>query len=172
MKQVFGQKSFLVVGLPLAVATLTIALLFGALFLSAAKSDQAAIHRQQDLLNFVVANLEEEVAHNQESATVWDDAVVEVRERNGEWMASNLGEWMHSYFRHDAALVIDARDGLVYEFIADPSNSASGAEIAKLAAPWWLGSSSASLRANLRPGQLYCRSARVISSISTAALQS
>lgn len=135
MKQVFGQKSFLVVGLPLAVATLTIALLFGALFLSAAKSDQAAIHRQQDLLNFVVANLEEEVAHNQESATVWDDAVVEVRERNGEWIASNLGEWMHSYFRHDAALVIDARDGLVYEFIADPSNSASGAEIAKLAAP-------------------------------------
>jgi len=135
MKQVFRQKPFLVLGLPMAVTALTIGLLFGALLLSAAKSDQAAIQRQQGLLNLVVGNLEEEVAHNQESATVWDDAVVEVRQRNSEWMASNLGEWMHSYFRHDAALVLNASDGLVYEFIAEPSTSASGAEIAELAKP-------------------------------------
>ncbi|THV12581.1 hypothetical protein [Rhizobium rhizophilum] len=69
MKQVFRQKPFLVLGLPMAVTALTIGLLFGALFLSAAKSDQAAIQRQRGLLNLVVGNLEEEVAHNQESAT-------------------------------------------------------------------------------------------------------
>lgn len=135
MKRKFRTKPFLLLGLPLAMTMLTIGLLLGALLLSAAKSDEAAIQRQQGLLSLVVANLEEEVAHNQESATVWDDAVSEVRQRNNEWIASNLGEWMHSYFRHDTALVLDPTAGLVYEFIAEPSTSASGAEIATLAAP-------------------------------------
>ena len=135
MNRLFRQKSFLALGLPLAVAMLTIGLLFCALFLSAEKSDEAAIQRQQGLLSLVVAKLEDQVAHNQESATVWDDAVTYVQQRNQEWMASNLGEWMHSYFRHDAAIVLDSTGGLVYEFIAEPSISASSMEIAKLAAP-------------------------------------
>ncbi len=119
MHRMFRRKPFLVLGLPLAVATLTSGLLFGALFLSAAKSDEAANKRQQDLLKLVVTKLEAEVAHNQESATVWDDAVVEVRQRNEDWIASNLGEWMHSYFQHDAALVLDNAGNPIYEFVAE-----------------------------------------------------
>jgi diguanylate cyclase (GGDEF)-like protein len=135
MHRMFRRKPFIVLGLPLAVATLTVGLLFGALFLSAATSDEAANQRQQGLLKLVVTKLEAEVAHNQESATVWDDAVVEVRQRNKDWIASNLGEWMHSYFQHDAALVLDNTGNPIYEFVAEPSASVSGATIAKIAAP-------------------------------------
>ncbi len=135
MHRMFRRKPFLVLGLPLAVATLTVGLLFGALFLSAATSDEAANQRQKDLLKLVVTKLEAEVAHNQESATVWDDAVVEVRQRNKDWIASNLGEWMHSYFQHDVALVLDSTGNPIHEFVAEPSASVSGANIAKIAAP-------------------------------------
>lgn len=135
MNRLFRQKSFLAVVLPLVVATLTTGLLFGALFLSTLKSDEAAIQRQRDLLSLVVGKLEEEVAHNQESATVWDDAVTHVQQRNQDWMSSNLGEWMHTYFRHDAALILDIQGRLIYEFIAEPSRSASGVTIANMAAP-------------------------------------
>ena len=131
----FRQKPFLTVVLPLIVATLTTGLLFGALFLSTLKSDEAAIQRQRDLLSLVVGKLEEEVAHNQESATVWDDAVTHVQQRDQDWMSSNLGEWMHAYFCHDAALILDNEGGLVYEFIAEPSTSASGATVANVATP-------------------------------------
>lgn len=47
MNRLFRQKSFLAVVLPLVVATLTTGLLFGALFLSTLKSDDAAIQRQR-----------------------------------------------------------------------------------------------------------------------------
>lgn len=135
MNTLFRHKSCLVLGLPLLVATLTTSLLFGALYLSAAQSDEVADQRQRGLLSLIVTNLEYEVAHNQESATVWDDAVSEVKQRNAEWMTSNLGEWMHTYFRHDAAIVLDTNGGVVYEFVVEPSTSASGAEIAGLVAP-------------------------------------
>lgn len=135
MNRMFRQKPFLTVVLPLIVATLTTGLLFGALFLSTLKSDEAAIQRQRDLLSLVVDKLEDEVAHNQESATVWDDAVTHVQQRNQDWMSSNLGEWMHTYFRHDAALILDNQGSPVYEFIAEPSKTASGVTIANVAAP-------------------------------------
>lgn len=135
MHRMFRRKPFLVLGLPLAVASLTVGLLFGALLLSAAKSDEAAIQRQQGLLKLVVTKLESEVAHNQESATVWDDAVINVQRQDQEWMASNLGEWMHSYFQHDAALVLDKAGTPIYEFVPESAASASRIEIAKIATP-------------------------------------
>ncbi|CAD7035229.1 bifunctional diguanylate cyclase/phosphodiesterase [Pseudorhizobium endolithicum] len=58
------------------------------------------------------------IAHDQESATVWDDAVVKTREADHEWMEVNLGSWMNSYFQHDALVVIDSENQPIYHFIA------------------------------------------------------
>lgn len=135
MQSLFRRKSLVVWGLPLLAAGLTTALLFGALILASVEADQSASKRQQGLLNLVVAKLETSVAHNQESVTVWDDAVQRVQQEDIEWMESNLGEWMHTYFQHDAALVLTAKSDLVYEFIAAPQPSPSATDIVAVAKP-------------------------------------
>lgn len=135
MSQLFRKKPFVVWVLPLVVATFTTALLFGALLFAAVKADEAAIKRQEGLLTLVIANLQTSVAHNQESATVWDDAVRYVDEGDKEWMASNLGEWMHTYFQHDAALVLSADGTLLYDFVAEPQSSPLASEIVAVAKP-------------------------------------
>lgn len=135
MQSLFRRKSLVVWGLPLLAAGLTTALLFGALILASVEADQSASKRQEGLLNLVVAKLETSVAHNQESVTVWDDAVQRVQQEDIEWMESNLGEWMHTYFQHDAALVLTAKSDLLYEFIAAPQSSPSATDIVAVAKP-------------------------------------
>lgn len=135
MPGLLRRRSVIVWGLPLVVALLTTSLLFAALMLAAAEADEAAVKRQEGLLNLNVANLETSVAHNQESATVWDDAVRFVEKRDVEWLASNLGEWMHTYFQHDAALVLSSDGQLVYDFIAHPQSSPAASEIVAVVRP-------------------------------------
>jgi diguanylate cyclase (GGDEF)-like protein len=48
--------------------------------------------------------------------TVWDDAVERVRAGDAQWISSNLGAWMHSYFGHDAAYILDPADNVVFAF--------------------------------------------------------
>lgn len=129
------RKSVTVWWLPLLIAALTMILLLGALLLAASKADEAAARRQDGLLTLIVANLETSVAHDQESATVWDDAVRHAKLHDREWMASNLGEWMHTYFQHDAALVLSANGDVIYDFIANPENSGTAVEIAAVLGP-------------------------------------
>ncbi|WP_263622946.1 CHASE4 domain-containing protein [Rhizobium sp. T1470] len=64
------------------------------------------------------------VAHDQESATVWDDAVRNVSDGNADWMEMNLGKWMFTYFQHDRAYVIAPDGRAVYVFASDEANSA------------------------------------------------
>ncbi|KQW26391.1 diguanylate cyclase [Rhizobium sp. Root274] len=128
-------KGFFVFGLPLMLTVVTVILLLGALFLAATKADEAAAKRQERLLKLVVSNLAISVAHDQESATVWDDAVEYTKRRDMEWMASNLGEWMHTYFEHDAALVLASDEQIIYSFVAHPEASADAPAIVAAAAP-------------------------------------
>jgi diguanylate cyclase (GGDEF)-like protein len=102
-----------------AAASLAIGiLLFGSLHWAAGRSDDVARARQQDLIHVVVSNMRDAVAHDQESATVWDDAVRKVAARDLEWLKLNLGDWMHTYFGHDAAIVLSPALTPIYEFIA------------------------------------------------------
>lgn len=121
--------------LPFLISSLTMTMLVGALFLAAVKADEAAARRQEGLLQFIVANLESSLAHEQESATVWDDAVKFARLKDTDWLAANLGEWMHTYFEHDAALVLKNDGQVIYDFIADPSAGPDATDILKVALP-------------------------------------
>ncbi|MBB4122520.1 putative bifunctional diguanylate cyclase/phosphodiesterase [Martelella radicis] len=116
--QVKGRFRFL---LTRAVPALTLALLIGigvvALLVWAGKeTDEASHERQARLVRLVISQLQTEVAHDQESSTVWDDAVVEVRAGNFAWIDDNLGTWMHDYFGFDGVYILDPSDRALYAF--------------------------------------------------------
>ncbi|MBY3034542.1 EAL domain-containing protein [Rhizobium leguminosarum] len=110
--------------LPAATSLIIGCVLLGTLHWAAANTDIVAQARQRDLARLIVSKMQVSVAHDQESATVWDDAVRNTRARDLGWLKSNLGDWMHTYFGHDAAIVLSADLSPIYEFIA-PSNSSS-----------------------------------------------
>ncbi|MCL6706949.1 EAL domain-containing protein [Pseudomonas sp. R2.Fl] len=80
--------------------------------------DQQSEFRQKQTATRLIHNFRSRLSHEQESATVWDDAAAAVRRidtPDGEaWVDSNLGVWMHGYFGHDAAFILDPADKAVY----------------------------------------------------------
>jgi diguanylate cyclase (GGDEF)-like protein len=114
---------FLCLGFPLLVSLLAGCLVLTALLWAATESDAVAAKRQQDLVNLIVSKLQSGVAHDQESATVWDDAVVKTAEADGEWMEINLGNWMNSYFGHDALFVLHPKGKPFYHYLADTAGA-------------------------------------------------
>lgn len=79
------------------------------------------------MVALTVSKLKSSIAHDQESATVWDDAVTNSLARNPDWMETNLGVWMNTYFGHDAAIVLTADLDPIYQFLVD-HNDASTAD--------------------------------------------
>lgn len=119
-------KLFLLGLLPLIISVIVGSLVLASLYWSAGRMDTAAAQRQRDLVNLIVSNIRTEIAHDQESATVWDDAVTNTSQRNLEWLEINLGKWMHSYFMHDAAFVLAADNTEIYHFIAGEQSADPG----------------------------------------------
>ncbi len=106
-----------------AIPTLLSFLIFGLLFVTlnwaTGKADEVAVARQRDLVTLIVSKIMAGVAHEQESATVWDEAIRRTAERDRVWLDANLGAWMHTYFGHDAAVVLGQDLKPLYQFIAD-----------------------------------------------------
>ena len=91
--------------------------IFALLAWSSRMTDQIAVERQERLLALVLSQAQFSIAHDQESATVWDEAVRQVKiPDNGEWLSNNLGGWMTTYFGHDAVYVLDGKDNVLYAF--------------------------------------------------------
>ncbi len=123
---------------PLALAIgLSFALYF-ALAWSAQQSDQLSEERQKQLVELIVSNMQAGIAHDQESSSVWDDAVKAVTrdEPDREWLDNNLGAWMHTYFQHDGAFVVSPNDELIVSFLnGEPDARQAYARIAEAARP-------------------------------------
>ncbi|WP_045684031.1 putative bifunctional diguanylate cyclase/phosphodiesterase [Martelella endophytica] len=108
---------FLTRALPALTLTLMVGLgVFVLLIWAGKETDEASQERQARLVRLVISQLQTDVAHSQESATVWDDAVVEVRAGNAAWIDDNLGTWMHDYFGFDSVYVLDTSDRPIYAF--------------------------------------------------------
>ena len=120
---------------PASVSALVGAMLLGTLYWAAARTDEVAAARQKDLVTLIVSKLRSSVAHDQESATVWDDAVVKTRERDLDWLDVNLGRWMNTYFGHDAAVVLSADGQVIYEFIAEPFGASTATDLYRAYSP-------------------------------------
>lgn len=108
------------------------------LYWSTEQADRASTERQRDLAELVTSKLMSSVAHEQESVTVWDDAVQAVNnpDTSGDWIDSNLGSWMNTYFGHDSAFVLAPDSSSIYASIngqiAPPE---AFAEVAQASAP-------------------------------------
>jgi diguanylate cyclase (GGDEF)-like protein len=107
-----------------AVATLAFVLW------SAHNVDVAALDRQTRLANHVVDILRERIPHDQESVTIWDDAIVHTRQSfDVDWIDNNLGSWMYEFFGHDEVMIVDSRDQPIYTMIEGRQTSLIAASI-------------------------------------------
>ncbi|MFN7010520.1 MAG: putative bifunctional diguanylate cyclase/phosphodiesterase [Allorhizobium sp.] len=106
----------------IAVAVLGLVFLatgtFAFLVWSTWKIDTVSTARQTELARHVIGRFRYQLAHDQESVTVWDDAVENAQKHETagalDWIDLNLGSWMSSYFGHDAAYIVDADDKAIY----------------------------------------------------------
>lgn len=112
-------------GLPASVSALVGAMLLGTLYWSTAEIDEVAAERQKGLATLIVSKIRSSVAHDQESATVWDDAVIRTKDRDQDWLNVNLGQWMNTYFSHDAAVVLSANGLPIYQYISKSASEVS-----------------------------------------------
>jgi len=104
----------LVLAAVVVVFALAAAVLAGFLFWSAHEIDQSASERQRVRIAQAVKLQLDALPRDQESAAVWDDAVVAARDRDMDWLAFNIGSWTYTYFGHDESYVISADDEVVY----------------------------------------------------------
>ncbi|RCS22246.1 EAL domain-containing protein [Phyllobacterium salinisoli] len=104
--------------MPIVLAAIIAAIAFFLLLVwSSHETDRVAIDRQERLVALVVSQMRSAVAHDQESVTVWDDALKAVKSGGSEeWIDHNLGTWMHTYFGHDGAYILNSQDQAVYAF--------------------------------------------------------
>jgi diguanylate cyclase (GGDEF)-like protein len=120
-------------------ALLASAILFGlstVVGLAAYEADVATAERQRQLANTILSKVESGIAHDQESVTVWDDAIVKVTAGDQEWMENNVGKWMSTYFLHDAAHVLSPQDEPIHSFSSESGDpKAAFQEVRRVARP-------------------------------------
>ncbi|TIV07165.1 MAG: bifunctional diguanylate cyclase/phosphodiesterase, partial [Mesorhizobium sp.] len=98
----------------LTLAAFTLAIVVGFGFYAANQADEASLERQKifiaDGLNDQIATVQRE----QESVTVWDDSVTNVRAGNQAWIEENLSTWMYSYYGHNRVYILDAANHAIH----------------------------------------------------------
>ena len=76
--------------------------------------DEEAIRRQAAFVASGIRAVYDRLPIEQESAVIWDEAVLRTRADDQAWMQENLGEWMGSYFGHDSDYVLNASNEPVH----------------------------------------------------------
>jgi diguanylate cyclase (GGDEF)-like protein len=101
---------------PFVLAVLAAVLIVSVVaYWSARRIDELSLARQARLVSHAVTNRIADLPHDQESVTIWDDAVRNIKlSFNEEWIDRNIGTWMHDYFGHDEVAIIDDRDRVIY----------------------------------------------------------
>ncbi|SER11614.1 periplasmic sensor diguanylate cyclase/phosphodiesterase [Faunimonas pinastri] len=103
----------------IGVAMLLIAaVISGLLYYAAQQVDANSARQQQGLVSVVVQQALDRVPHDQESVTVWNEAVERVRGTpDPDWLDANLGVWMHTYFGHDRAYILNPAGTAIYAMV-------------------------------------------------------
>jgi diguanylate cyclase (GGDEF)-like protein len=69
--------------------------------------DDLASVRERTLIERAIKDRIETVSREQLSVTNWDDAVLRSAARDQAWIDENIGLWMHEFYGHDMAIVLD-----------------------------------------------------------------
>ena len=94
----------------LALAAFSVAMVLAFGFFATVQADRDSLAKQRTFVENGVADQVQAVVRQQQSVTVWDDAVQAARVRDQAWMIENLGAWMYTYYGHDRVYVLDASD--------------------------------------------------------------
>ena len=92
----------------LALGLFALAMVFGFGLYATMQADHVSLERQKI---FFANGLKDQIAavvREQESIAVWDDAVVNAKAGNQDWMVENLSVWMYTYYGHNRVYVLDA----------------------------------------------------------------
>lgn len=102
--------------LPIIAAGAAAALLvIVAIFLATQQSDRIAWERQRQLVSHVLSEQIAKISHDQQSVTIWDDAVKNTQLKfDAGWVTVNLGAWMHDYFGHDEIFILNSVNQPIY----------------------------------------------------------
>lgn len=98
----------------LTLAAFTLAIVVGFGFYAANQADEASLERQKI---FITDGLNDQIAavqREQESVTVWDDSVTNVRAGNQAWIEENLSTWMYTYYGHNRVYILDAANHAIH----------------------------------------------------------
>jgi len=105
------------VALPVVVALLATTVLVAAFLLwSTRQADTLARERQVRIVASLLDRRMGDMAHDQEASTVWDEAVIMLRQPklDIDWIDINLGVWFHQYYGHDAVVILKSDGTPVY----------------------------------------------------------
>ncbi len=104
---------------------------FGFVMWSAQGVDQRAADRQTALARHVIERQLDRIPHDQESVTLWDEAVLNTKlSFDRTWVDTNLASWMRDYFGHDDVLVLDQRNQPIYAMLEGAPASLAEARLA------------------------------------------
>ncbi|TPL46598.1 EAL domain-containing protein [Mesorhizobium sp. B2-4-6] len=98
----------------LTLAAFALAIVVGFGFYAAGQADNASLERQK---MFIANGLQDQIAavrREQESVSVWDDAVINAKASNQGWMADNLSVWMYTYYGHNRVYILDSANHPVH----------------------------------------------------------
>jgi diguanylate cyclase (GGDEF)-like protein len=110
-------RFFFLIAVPSVVTVLATAALISTLLLwSTKRADEAAFARQAQLVTLVLGQSVNAIGYDQESVTVWDDAVQHARaaQPDLDWFDDNFGIWLYTYFGHDQAFVLTPEGEPIY----------------------------------------------------------
>ncbi len=112
---------------PLLAATLAAMALAGfGLYWATSRSDAVSVDRQVRTTRHAINASIDTLAHEQETAAVWDDALIQLAkpELDRRWIDQNVGFWFYTMFGHNEVFILDGHDHPVYAAVkvkrADP----------------------------------------------------
>jgi diguanylate cyclase (GGDEF)-like protein len=107
----FGRSfSLVVMTSVLIVFVATIAMLAGFVLWTAGEVDDEALARQSQRASYFVNGQLASTATEQQSISIWDDALIALRTGNIGWIDVNFGIWLYDYFGHNETYILQDGD--------------------------------------------------------------
>ncbi len=117
--QMSGHRYVFSVTLVIAIGVTILAALFLAgagVFWATHESDEVSVERQARSAQHAMETSVDELALQQETVAVWDDAISHIvaDPRDMKWIHDNIGGWLYRIFRHDEVFIVDRDDRPIY----------------------------------------------------------
>lgn len=92
------------------------ALSFAALNSATQQSDSVSVERQVKAARHAIETSVDDLALQQESVAIWDDAATKVITDNQDvtWIHDNIGSWLNRLFSHSETFILDGTDEPIY----------------------------------------------------------